>query len=110
MQIPLKRAAMVLLSGTVQSIGMSPTMLVLPVRRLLVPCCRAIAPDSGGDSAVALLVGPGPGCNGGHAEVSNRRVGVWETLSGRNVRRDESVRKRSRVQVDRKFSLSGEPE
>jgi hypothetical protein len=62
--IPLKRPGVVLLSGTIQSIDMSPKELVLPVRRLLPLRCRAIAPDTGGDSTAAL-VGSGSGSGSG---------------------------------------------
>jgi hypothetical protein len=123
--IPLKRPGVVLLSGTIQSIDMSPTVLVLPVRRLLVLRCRAIAPDSGGDPAATLVgtgtdTGSGSGCIGGHMKGSRGTgwgVGVRETSGGRggtagerDERRDGPVREPSRFQADCGLSLSGEPE
>jgi hypothetical protein len=124
MPIPLKRAGVVLLSGTIQSIDMSPTELVLPVRRLLALRCRAITTDSGGVPTIALIVGSGSGsgsgCIKGHTKGSRGAgggVGVRKTLGGRggtaggrDERHDEPIRDRSRLQVGRKPSLSGEPE
>ena len=64
-QIPLKRHGVILLSVM---ITMSSTVLVLPVMRPHALCYRAIASDSGGDSAAAPLVGSSsaPGCTEGH--------------------------------------------
>ena len=127
--MPLKR---VLLSGTIQSIDMSPTVLVLaPVtRRLLVLRCRPNTPESGRISVTSLVVGSGSGsgCVEGHLKGS-RTVGggegrvvdvymdQWETLGGRGdsaggkeVIRDGLILGRSRLRLDRGPSLSGEPE
>ena len=123
--IPLKRPGVVLLSGTIQSIDMSPTVLVLPVRRLLVLRCRAIAPDCGGDPA-ATFVGPGTGTGSGSGCVEDKMkgsrgagwgVGVRETsgerggtAGGKDEGRDEPKGESSRFQANCELSLSGEPE
>lgn len=128
--IPLKRPGAELLSGTIQSIDMSPKELALPVRRLLPLRCRVIPPDSGGDPAIALIALEGSGSSsgldlgsssgfvGGQAKVSRAGwtvgVGVGEretsggrggTAGGRDERREEPMRERSRTQTP---SLSGE--
>lgn len=129
--MPLKR---VLLSGTIQSIDMSPTVLVLaPVtRRLLVLRCRPNTPESGRISVTSLVVGSGSGSGsgcveshlkgsrtvgGGEGRVVDVYVDQWETLGGggdsagaKEVRRDGLILGRSRLRLDRGPSLSGEPE
>jgi hypothetical protein len=127
--IPLKR---VLLSGTIQSIDMSPTVLVLAAvaRRLLALRCRPNTPESGRISATSLVVGSGSGsgCVEGHLKGSRggdggeyRGVDVYmdqrETLGGRGdsaggkeVRRNGLILERSRLRLDREPSFSREPE
>jgi hypothetical protein len=126
--IPLKRAAAVLLSGAIQSIEMSPAVLVLAGRRLLVLRCRPNTPESGRNSTTVLVVEPGSGCVVGHMNVprgvgSGVGIGVsegvdvrktWEgrggTAGGKDVRRKGSIRERSRLQLVREPPLSRELE
>jgi hypothetical protein len=122
--IPLKRAAAVLLSGAIQSIEMSPAVLVLAARRLLALRCRPNTPESGRNSTTVLVVDPGSGCIVGHMNVprgvgSGVGIGVsvgvdvrktWEGRggTGKDVRRKGSIRERSRLQLVREPPLSGE--
>ncbi len=125
--IPLKRAAAVLLSGAIQSIEMSPAVLVLAGRRLLALRCRPNTPESGRNSTTVLVVDPGSGCVVGHMNVprgvgSGVGVGVsvgvdvrktWEGrggTAGKDVRRKGSIRELSRLQLVRELPLSGELE
>jgi hypothetical protein len=79
--IPLKRAAAILLSGTIQSIDMSATVLVLAARRLLALRCRPNAPESGRIWATMLVVDPGSGsgCVEGHMKGSQSGDGSHHT-------------------------------
>jgi hypothetical protein len=78
-RIPLKRGEVVLLSGTFQSTNMSLTLPLLPVRQLIAPHRRAIAPDSGRDSVAPLLVGSGRRTKGSQGQAGR---GVREMVGG----------------------------
>ncbi|KAF8477730.1 hypothetical protein DFH94DRAFT_755432 [Russula ochroleuca] len=112
-------AGVVLLSSTTQSIDLSPTwcrtVLVLPVRRLLVPRCRANAPEyrSGTRALRRLRLRPH---RGPYEGFSRRGLGVgiretsrgrWGTAGGWDVCHYGLVRD-SRVGLEP--SLTGEPE
>jgi hypothetical protein len=79
--IPLKRAAAILLFGTIQSIDMSATVLVLAARWLLALCCCPNAPESGQIWATMLVVDPGSSssCVEGHMKGSRSGDGSHHT-------------------------------
>ena len=82
MQITLKRHRVTLLPGMTT---MSSTVLVMLVMRPHALCYRAIAPDSDGDFAAALLVGSGsaPGCTEGHPkEFRGARAWAYGNVEG----------------------------
>jgi hypothetical protein len=110
----------------IQSIDMSPTVLVLVARRLLTLRCRPNTPESSRMSATTLVVDTGSvegdtkgsrGGDGGGSRGVDVCMGVGETSGGRGgtaggeeVRRDGPIRERSRLQLDCEPRLSGEPE
>ena len=109
----------IVFSSTIQSIDMSPTALMLPMRRFVrfvTHRCRAIAPTSGEGLAAAPLVDSGciKGCTKGSRGAGAWTYGKpWEKERApreRDIHADEPVRECSQLQVDREHSLSGESE
>ena len=104
---------------------MSPTVLVLVARRLLVLRCRPNTSESGRITAAVPVVGSGSdsgrveGMKGFRGEDEGGYIcmdagemlgGRGGTTGGEEARRDGPIRERSRLQLDREPSLSGEPE
>ena len=118
------RVILLIFPSTVQLIDMSPTVLMLPVRRFVTFVtlrCREIGPMSGEGLAATLLIGSGSGCirdcmkvfrgaAGADAWTYEKLWGKERELRERDVHTDEPVRECSQLQVDHEHPLPGESE